>query len=71
MSQRRGEERRGERTEAILKDQSVGPKKSKFGDTLLPLSRDKISKLETFHGNGLRLGGRVLEILHLDAETEP
>ena len=46
-------------------------KKSKFGDTLLPLSRDKISKLKTFHGNRLHLGGRVLEILHLDAETEP
>ena len=45
--------------------------KSKFGDTLLPLSRDKISKLETFHGNGLHLGLKVLEIHHLDAETEP
>ena len=49
----------------------VRVQKSKFGDTLLPLSRDKISKLETFHGNGLHLGGRVLEILHLDTETEP
>ena len=32
--------------------------------------RDEISKLKTFHGNGLHLDGGVLEILHLDAETE-
>ena len=46
-------------------------KNRKFGDALLPLSRAKISKLKTFYGNGLHLRGRVLEILHLDAKTEP
>ena len=31
----------------------------------------KISELKNVHGNGLHLGGRLIEILHLDAETEP
>ena len=43
--------------------------KSKFGDALLPLSRDQISKLKFISGNGLHLGGRVLKILHLHAKT--
>ena len=42
-----------------------------WGDALLPLSWVEISKLKTFHGNSLHLGGRVLEILHLDAKTKP
>ena len=46
-------------------------KKSKFGDALLLLLWVKISNLKIFHGNGLHLGGRVLEILYLNAETEP
>ena len=46
-------------------------KKSKFGDMLLPLSRVKISELENFCGNGLHLGGRMIEILHLDANMAP
>jgi hypothetical protein len=46
-------------------------KKLNFGDTLLPLSRAKISELESFCGNVLHLSGRVLEILYLNAETEP
>ena len=43
-------------------------KKSKL---LIPLSRAKISELENLCGNGLHLSKRVLEILHLNAETEP
>jgi len=42
-----------------------------WGDALLPLLWVEISKLKTFHGDSLHLGGRVLEILHLDAKTEP
>ena len=46
-------------------------KKSKFGDAYLSLSRAEIFKLKFFHGNGLHLGGRVLEILHLEAKIKP
>jgi hypothetical protein len=38
---------------------------------LLPLSRVEISKMKIFHGNGLHLGGRVLQILRLDVGPEP
>ena len=64
----RRREERGE-TEAILKDQKCWSNKSKFGDALLPLSSDQISKLKFIHGNRLHLGEWVLEILHLHAET--
>ena len=42
-----------------------------WGDAYLSLSRAEIFKLKFFHGNGLHLGERVLEILHLEAKIKP
>ena len=46
-------------------------KNRNLGDAYLSLSRAEIFKLKFFHGNGLHLGGRVLEILHLEAKIKP
>ena len=29
-----------------------------------------LEEMKRFHGNGLHIGGRLLEILHLDVETD-
>ena len=66
MKERKKKERKEERKKKRKKKRKKEGKKTSVATTF----KSRNLKIDFFYGNGLHLGGKVLEILHLDAETE-